>query len=546
MVHHVSNLRSFLRTLRRRKVLIVLVAALVPAAAVGASLQQGELYEASSDVFLSRQNLANSLTGTPDPLLSQQPDRITQTQAYLAAEPALAARVVEAADLGSVMTPQELLNKSSVTPKPNGDLLVFRVRESSPGLAQRLATEYARQFSVYRQELDTEALKNARGEVERELANLRSRGQAGGALYASLAEKRHLLRTMEALQTSNAAVVREADNASKIQPRPVRNGILALMLGLMLALGLAFLRDALDTKVRTVEEMAHHLGLPLLGRVPEPPRTVRGQRLVMLRKPGSQPAEAFRMLRTNLQFATLERDVRTIMITSSVEQEGKSTTVANLAVALAATGKRVILVDLDLRRPALSRLFDLGDGPGLTDVALGRVALSDALKHVYVSQPKKKKYSLKRNGNDNDHENGHENENGNGNGNGDYGRPQAFLEVLPAGPPPPDLGEFAGTQALADIIWDLRERADIVLVDAPPMLSVGDALALTSRMDAVLVVARLHRVRRPMLTELARLLDTAPAAKLGFVATGTGAESGYGYEGSVYYGPHARTHEHVA
>jgi non-specific protein-tyrosine kinase len=358
----------------------------------------------------------------------------------------------------------------------------------------------------------------------------------------SLDEKRTQLKTMETLQTANASVVREADSAAKIQPRPVRNGVLAFALGVMLALGLAFLRDALDTKVRTVEEMAHHLGMPLLGRIPEPRRPMRGLRLVMLRKPGSREAEAFRMLRTNLQFATLERDVRTIMITSSVEQEGKSTTVANLAVALAASGKRVILVDLDLRRPALSRLLQLEDGPGLTDVALGKADLDEALVHVHVSQPKKKKYSLKRNGNGNgDHE-----PRENGNGNGDHGRPQAFLEVLPAGPPPPDLGEFAGTQVLADIIWELRERADVVLVDAPPMLSVGDALALTNRMDAVLAVARLHRVRRPMLTELARLLDRAPSVKLGFVATGTGAESGYGYEDSVYYGPHARTHEHVA
>ena len=158
---------------------------------------------------------------------------------------------------------------------------------------------------------------------------------------------------MQALQTPAASVVRQADGAVLTQPKTLRNVVLGLVVGLVLGLGLVFLREALETRARTAEEVSARLGgLPLLGRVPEPPRRLRrAGRLVMLEEPASVQAEAFRMLRAKLDFVTLDRDVRTIMVTSALEQEGKSTTVANLAVAFARAGKRVALVDLDLRRP---------------------------------------------------------------------------------------------------------------------------------------------------------------------------------------------------
>ena len=320
---------------------------------------------------------------------------------------------------------------------------------------------------------------------------------------------------MEALKTSNASVVRQAAGAPRVAPKPTRNGLIGLILGLALGIGLAFLREALDTRIRSAEEIGDRLRLPLLARLPEPPRKLRAEnRLAMLADPTGVQAEAFRMLRTNLEFATLGKRVRTVMFTSAVEQEGKSTTAANLAVALARAGQRVVLVDLDLRRPFVDRFFDVGRRPGLTQVALGRASLDRALVPVTLPSSLAAKRAAR---------NGH--------------RPLGSLSVLASGPIPPDPGEFVGADRLTEILEELRARFDVVLVDTPPVLHVGDALVLSGKVDAVVVVARLQVLRRAMVEELGRLLETIPADKLGFVATGAGAEqayAGYGYGGYGY------------
>jgi polysaccharide biosynthesis transport protein len=511
--HAASSLRDYLRVVRRRKWIILQAAIVVPAAAVAFSLQQSRLYEASSEVLLSRQNLAAALTDTQDVTLSEDAARLVETQANLARVPAVAAAVLAEAQV-SDRTPQQFLDSSKVSGKANADLLQFYVTDRSPALAARLASAYARQFTIYRRKLDTAALQRARNELGRRLTGLEKSGERRSALYATLVEKEQQLRTMEALQTANAFVVRSGDEARQVQPRPVRNAILGLALGLVLGLGLAFLWEALDTRVRSTDEIGEQLGLPLLARIPEPPRRLRkDNQLVMLAEPSGIYAEAFRILRTNLEFANLARGARTIMVTSAVEKEGKSMTVANLAVAYARAGKRVALVDLDLRRPFLGRLFGLEPGrPGLTDVALGHVELSDAISWIAVSDRPTTGTSA----------NGH-------------GPAADTLQLVPAGPAPADAGEFMGTNALADILDQLVERADLVLIDAPPLLHVGDAMTLSARIDALLVVTRLNVVRRPMLGEVRRVLHSSPAAQLGFVLTGARLEEAYGYGGYSAY-----------
>lgn len=522
-----STLRDYLNVLLRRKWLVLACVVIVPLVAVLLSVRQQKLYSATAEVLLSRQNLASSLSNVADPNAGLQADRVAQTQVYLASVPTVAARTIAALKLTD-RTAQQLLAHSSVTAKTNADLLDFTVTDPSPTLATQLATTYARQYTIYRRELDTNAIVRARSEVQSNLASLRAAGNARSALYASLVEKDQQLATLEALQTSNALVVQRASKAGKVQPRPKRDGILGLALGLALGLGLAFLWEALDTRVRTAEEIRERLGkLPLLARLPAPPRALqRRNRLVMLDEPTSHAAEAFRMLRTNLDFVQLDNGARTIMVTSAVEQEGKSTTIANLAVALARAGQRVVLVDLDLRRPYLDRFFDLAGRPGITQVALGHVPLADALAPIVLT------------GATSDASAAHT-ANGSGNGSG-YVPIQGLLEVLPPGPIPPDPGEFVGTKALAHVIEQLRERAEIVLIDAPPVLHVSDAMTLGSVVDGIIVVTRLNMVKRPMLTELLRQLEAQPAAKLGLVVTDAGAEEGSGYAYG-YHGYHART-----
>jgi succinoglycan biosynthesis transport protein ExoP len=511
---HGGTLQSYLRVLRRRMWVIVPTLVLIQLAVVFFTLRQSELYEASAEVLLSRQSLAATLTNTQDPLAFQDADRAAQTQADLARVPEVAEQVISST--GTSMTPAQLLAALSVTPKRESDLLVFTVSDGDPETASRLASAYARAFTRYRRELDTVAYRAARRGLEARIASLRDERPRRTLLIANLVEREQELRTLEALQVGNARVVRSAGAAAQVRPTPRRNAILGLALGLVVGIGLGFLREALDTRVRSAEEIAERLGLPLLARVPEPPRRLRsGAGLVMLTEPTGAQAEAFRVLRTNVEFAKLDREARTIMVTSPLEGEGKSTTVANLAVAYARAGKRAALVDLDVRRPSLDRFFRLGRLPGLTDVALGHVELEDAIAHVSVAdgEPAARERAA-----------------GNGTASVD-----GALDVLACGPLPPDAGEFVASGAVTEILQRLRERYELVLVDAPPLLHVGDAMTLAAKVDGLFLVSNFRQARRQILSEVRRILETLPALKLGVVVAAAQLEKGTAYAYADYY-----------
>jgi polysaccharide biosynthesis transport protein len=522
------TLQDYLQVVRRRKWMVVQAALLLTLAAVAYSLHQQKRYEASADVLLSAENLSTTVPGTSLNGLSQDPERTTQTQAHVARVPEVVQGALDQVS-GTGLTVADFLANSSVSTSPTSDILTFAVTNPDPALAKQLANAYAQSYSTYRQNLYTDSIERAIADVDQRLqrldrtgASLKSGRGAGlgaltayGAVYSSLVDRQETLQSMQALQPSVASVLRQADGAALTQPKTVRNGALGLVVGLVLGLGLAFLREALETRVRTTEEVSARLGgLPLLGRLPRPPKGLqRSEKLVMLEDPASAQAEAFRLLRANLDFMTLDRDARTIMITSALEQEGKSTTVANLAVAFARAGKRVVLVDLDLRQPVLARFFGL-EGPGLTQVALGQVPLEEALTRIVITDPPspKRRLALRR-GADR---------------NGNVTRELlGQLEVLPSGPIPPDPGEFVSSPPLGKILGALRERAEVVLVDAPGALDVGDVVALASRVDGIVVVARSKVLRRRTLAELDRLLTMVRAPALGFVATGEGEDESY-------------------
>ena len=465
-------------------------------------------------MLLSYRNLTGLLTGLSDTSsVSEDPARIAQTQAKLADTPAVAERALAASGLGD-LTAEEVLDATEVAASSDADLLTFTVNDTDPAVAETLANAYAHAYTQYREQVDTAAITRARENLEQRLAELEGAGQEESDLYQSLADKVESLNTLETLQTQNAFVIREADDATQIEPKPVRNGLLAAALGLILGIGLAFLWETLDTRVRSAEEIGRRLRLPLLGRLPEPPRKARSaNQLVTLGAPGGGQAEAFRVLRTNLEFVNLEPQAKTIMVTSAVPSEGKSTTAANLAVALARAGRRITLIDLDLRRPSMNLFFDRDREPGLTDVVLGHVQLDEALASVNL---------LTGTLNDDKASNGRS-------------RASGVLELLSTGPLPPNPGEFVTTAGLEDILDEVRERANIVLIDAPPLLGVGDALHLSRRVDGLILVCRLNTLRRPMLHELQRILDACPAAKLGFVLAGAEAEEGYDYGVAGYY-----------
>jgi succinoglycan biosynthesis transport protein ExoP len=514
-----ADLGSFVSILIRRKWIIIPFVVLMPLAAWAHASGGTARYEASADVLLNRQSQA--LSGVTD-LMVWQPERVIRTQTNIARLPDIAERVVSAARLDRGAG--AFLASSSVGSDEQIDLLTFRVRDTDPDLAVALSNLYARKYLEYRRELDTKSLGEALRSVNRQLASLRAAGlSVESSLYASLVQKQEQLRSAQTLQASNALLVREATGAGQVEPKPERTAFLALALGLVLGLGLAFLVDALDTRVREPEELADDLGLALLGSVPAPPRSIRRKRgLVMFDSVTSPDAELFRILRTTLEVTALSGDCRSIMVTSAVKGEGKSTTAANLAVAFARAGRHVVLVDLDVRRPSLNSFFDLERRPGITDIVAETASIEDstlrltfddwsarATRQFAAAGPKPLTET-------------------------DGRSPTGVLEVIGSGASPPSPAEFVDTSRLDATLKRLAERGDLLIVDGPPLLLAGDALTLSAKVQGVLLVARMNAFRRGQIGELYRVLLASPAVKLGLVATDHSAPFKRSYYGASW------------
>jgi len=506
----------------------VLIVVLVSATAIGYSSIQEFRYQAESQVLVSRANLGNVLTGTQDPSAQEFDfNRIIQTQANLARIPRVARRTLEGLGLAGRRTADEFLAQSSVTTDPNTDILTLRVVDGDRKLAKSLASAYAREFVRYKQNQTVNRLVRLRKDLEQELKGPPADSTQARQDQAQLKRVRNLI----ALGDSSIAVVQTARQAEQTQPKPVRNAILGVLLGLALGVGTAFLVDALDTRLRRARDIEERLGLPMLGRLSSPPTELRRKdRLATLVEPAGRDAESFRVLRTNLSFADIDRQARSIIITSAVQSEGKSTTIANLAVAMARAGQKVILVDFDFRRPYLERFFDLDREPGVSGIVLGRATLEEALAEVDVRTPVSEGVA------------GFPGQAPAANGASAAAAKAASqpgrLHVLPTGELPPSVGEFVTSDALRRLLETLGSRCDVLLIDAPPLLQVGDAMALSSHVEAVLLVARLGMVRRQMVDEVKRLLEASPASAIGVVITDASVESGrgYGYGYGYYYG----------
>ncbi len=497
------TLRDVLRIAWRRKVLLLVCAMVVPLTAAVVTLRQPAVYESTAEVLLTQQSLGAVLQQLDNPSGSTDPQREAATQAEVARSPVIAAAAVREAGVPGY-TAQDLLDASSVTPTDGADILVFSVHDPGQVATVKLVNAYAHQYTVYRSSSDTEALKAALADVQAKIGVLEDAGDTKSDLHGAYETRFAQLSTLVTLQQAQAKVLQTAtlDTVDQIAPTPMRNILLGLVVGLVLGFGLAFLFESLDTRVRSGEEAAERLDLPLLGRIPEPPKAIREQfSLVLLDAPSTPDAEVFRLLRANIEFANVEHGARVIAITSGQDGEGKSTTVANLAVASALAGKRVCLIDLDFRNPTIARFFDLGGRAGLTDVVLGVASLDDAIHEVGVGVGTAPTIL--------------------------HGAGSALLDVVPAGPVPATPGELILSQPVANVLAELRSQYDLILVDSPPLLVAGDALALSARVDAMLLVVDVRSARRPVLAELRRILAVAPVPRLGVVATGAEADDAY-------------------
>jgi polysaccharide biosynthesis transport protein len=480
-----TTLTDYLAILRRRKLILVVVPVVTALGALQYSSSRPSVYQAQAKVLVSRS------TGVSENPAAADPARYLRTVANIARAPALAGRIAARAGVPG-LTADAVLGASTVTPDPDADVLDIWVSYANPRAAVRVANTYAQQLPSYKDEVEAQTSGN---------------------------------------KLSNLKVLQPADDAIKTQPRPRRDFILGGLLGAVFAVGLVFLAEALDRRVRSDAEVEELLRLPLLGRVSRPPHPLRMEnRLVMLAEPTGVYAEMFRKLRGAIEFANLQRGAAstTIMFTSAVQREGKSTTVANLAIALAQSEQRVVLVDLNLRRPFLHTFFRVRDEPGFADVVVGRETLDRAIRHLSLPASGGLDSLTERNGQ-----------------SADSTVPtrasesDAVLHFLPSGTIPPAPGAFLATERASALLAELHRQFDVVLVDAPPLTVVGDAMTLSAVVDAIVVVAS-ARTNRPVLDELARELQNCRAPTLGVVLTGVPISERYrdGYWSGLYHYRH--------
>lgn len=295
---------------------------------------------------------------------------------------------------------------------------------------------------------------------------------------------------------TNPAAVPTAPSSPNIPLLIVIGGLLGLAAGV----GFAVLRTVLDTRIHTLHDLETLTDRPLLGGIAFDPDAPK-RPLIVHADPRSPRAESFRTLRTNLQFLDVDADSRTFVVSSSGPGEGKSTTTANLAIALAETGARVALIDGDLRLPRIADYMAMEGGVGLTNVLIGQVPLSDALRKWGTHE----------------------------------------LYVLPSGPVPPNPSELLGSSAMDTVLSTLDEYFDYILIDAPPLLLVTDAAVIGKKTRGIILAAASGKTRKPELQGAIRTLETAGVDLLGVVITmlPTKGPDSYGY-GAYTYGS---THE---
>lgn len=529
------TLGDYLAVLRRRALVVATSVILVPVLAGVTSLLQDPLYESSAEVLLSRGSLAPALSGLPDLSRSGDPERAARTQARLARTPVVLRRTLRAAGVNDV-TLDGLLEDSTVVARGDSDLLVFSVTDEDSTVAVTLANEYARQFTLYRSELETAPLRRARKALEEQIRIIEASDEPDSVLLSRFLEQEQQLRALEALTVSNTSVVRTADTADKIRPRTRITVMIGVLMGAILGVGLAFVAEALDKRIRSVDEIPDELGLPLLGRIPRrATRLERNAKLTMFSDSEGEGNDAFRALRASLEIANLQEPARVITFMSAVEEGSEVAVAANLAIAFARAGQDVTLVDSNLLRPTISDLFGVRKQSGLTDVVRRAVELERALLSVTVTSSG---FVLSTRGAAIDHETAAVGERARPVVESDTSRRPldqlfhagttrlspipagaAVLRILPVGTAPPSGAELLGSKATSEVLDELRRREELTLIAGPALLGISDGVALATMADALVVIVNSQKMNRPLLNELRRAVDALPGRKLGVVVT---------------------------
>jgi tyrosine-protein kinase Etk/Wzc len=357
---------------------------------------------------------------------------------------------------------------------------------------------------------------------EVQLVRLERRTDVLNEVYTVLQNRLQEARILEAVEDATVRVVDPAIlPAEPIKPRELLNLLLGLAAGGLLGVGIAFTREYLDDTVHTREDVQLATGVPVLGTIPRIRESANGkrgspvpvvaggegglaERLVAGRDPRNPVSEAYRSLRTNLTFSNPDDPPRTLVFTSPLPQDGKSTSAANLSITLAQQGTKTILIDADLRRGVLHTVFGTEREPGLTDVLTGKCALEDAVQEV------------------------------------DLGA-SGSLWFLPSGPYPPNPAEMLGSQRMRELLEELDRTFEITVLDSAPLTVVTDAAVLGTTADGVVLVARANQTEKGSLSYAKEQLAAVRAPVLGAVLNDVDFRrdaryySGYGKYGYYYH-----------
>ena len=521
-----ASLAEYAAIVWRRKLLVLPILICVPLIAVGVLSFQKAEYQASADVLLRTDSLSSVASA------NQDPQRLLDTQARLARQPAVADDAIKSGHLK--LSRVQFFARSSVSTDPNADILTLSGTGGSPQQAVQLANAYADAYTRYRAALEGQPVTQALNTLAVRLQELRKAGETGSStIYASLVAQQRQLLALEAVPTESAVVVARADAAPKTRPR-LRVGLLVgFVLGLFLAIATALIREAVEKRPRSTEELPERLDLRVLGRIPTTYEGATGT--VALTHPASVDAETYRLLRINFEHAAANGG-KVFAVTSAIGREGKSTVAANLAVTLARAGRSVILIDCDPIRPVMRERFGLAPSAGLGELALGTATVSDVLSRVSLPavgpMPEPSKGASRRNGAQHDARPAKPARSERGRFTAqpkEISRQAGGLQVVTCNPTSLELADFIVTMRLDEALNQLKREADVVILDTEPLLtSLG--VGVSGLADGVVVVANVFLMRRPILDQFSAALEELPVPKLGLVVTGVAVDTvAYGY-----------------
>lgn len=468
------ELRHYLAVLWRWSWLVLLCTILGAVLAFGVSLTMQPVYQASTTLMI---NQAPSTIGSPDYNSLLIGERLATTYAQTIRTRPILDQVLT--NLHLSISEAALDNKLKITTIRDTQLLVITVEDSNPTRAADIANEIVKVFiqqnlnqqesryAASKQTLQAE-LQSIHDDMDRtqssidalkdktDAANVAERNRLETLLsqsrssYATLLKSLQDVQLAEAQTTNDIAVVEQAvPQATPVRPRTLMNVLIGTVLGLMFGLGIVFLVDRLDVSVKSAEEVERLAGIPSLGVIGEIEGLKEQNGLVTVTSARSPASEAYRVLQTNIGFAEIDHPIQTMLITSGGVSEGKSLTMANLAVIMARMGKRVIIVDTDLRKPTLHNIFRLSNKYGVTSALMERD--SDVENYLMPT--------------------GVEN-----------------LRFLASGPLPPNPAELIGSQRMEELVEKLKKLADVVVFDSPPSLAFADASLLARMCNATVLI----------------------------------------------------------